>query len=313
MPIHDDLAIFLKYSEHFSAFCKVSWSWKNPDVDGTVCPASCRTSGCRSSSSSGHDAGRCGERRKGSGIVVCLSFQVSVMRAERTRGDCGEMDLSASSACNHLNTPGTHRTVSFALRARQEEACLLSSRGSEGSPQDKPRPPLRRKARGRKNEACCIIELPICRIPPSTRFDLANVSSTAAPCRSASPVQVTVVKVGHGECSCSASLSHGHRSHKPLVDLRSDYRIRSIEDHTCAVAIAPPHTLPHGDDRAFSTRNRQALRWPEISNVVADIHTDLLKTAPLWICDSTDFCSQPILMEKSTRICTALLLLPSLQ
>lgn len=92
--------------------------------------------------------------------------------------------------------------------------------------------------------------------------------------------------------------------------IRSGYRIRSIEDDTCAVAIAPLHTLPHGDDRAFSTRNRQALRWPENSNLVADIHTDLLKTALLRTCDSTDCYSRRILTEKSTEICTAILLLP---
>lgn len=60
--------------------------------------------------------------------------------------------LSASSACHHLNPPGTHRTVSFALRARQEESFLRSSRGSEGSPHDKPRPLTTTEKEGTRQE-----------------------------------------------------------------------------------------------------------------------------------------------------------------
>lgn len=58
MAIHDNLAILLKDPEHLPALGKVPWSWEDLDVDGTVYPAPCRSSGCRSSSSSGHEVGQ---------------------------------------------------------------------------------------------------------------------------------------------------------------------------------------------------------------------------------------------------------------
>ena len=75
MAVHDNLPILLKDSEHFSAFCKIPWSRENLDMDSAIWPISCRSSDCRSSSRSGHDAWRCDEQRKV--FVDCGVFKLS--------------------------------------------------------------------------------------------------------------------------------------------------------------------------------------------------------------------------------------------